>query len=281
MSKKVLLSIVVCSYKNPDLLRTCLQSVRRSARGILAEIIVVDSATEEDTEMMIREDFPDVRFFPNRENTGFGRLVNIGLKESRGEYMLFLNQDIVLLEDTIREMVEFHHQHPKIGVMGPRLLNFDGTPQESAFRFYTLMTIVYRRTFLRNFSFARKHLEHFVYKDKDMNKIQCVDWIMGSALLVSKKAVDVVGSMDNCFFMYMEDVDWCRRFWENGYGVVYYPHVSAYHYHGKGSARGGVFKSLLFNRLTWVHITSAFKYFRKYWGKPMPDASTKKESIYL
>jgi len=267
---KLSLSVVVCSYKNPELLRTCLCSVQKSIREISSEIIVADSATEEDTAMMLREDFPHVRFFPNRENTGFGKLVNSGLRESLGEYILFLNQDVVLLEDTVLSMMEFLRKHHEIGIIGPRLLNFDGTPQDSAFRFYTPMTIVYRRTLLRKFSFARKHLKRFVYKDKDMHKAQCVDWIMGSALLVSREAACAVGEMDSRFFMYMEDVDWCRRFWNKGYNVVYYPHVSAYHYHGKGSERGGVFRSL-FNRLTWVHIASACKYFKKYWGKPIPQ----------
>jgi GT2 family glycosyltransferase len=93
---------------------------------------------------------------------------------------------------------------------------------------------------------------------------------MGSALFVTRSAADMVGPMDSRFFMYMEDVDWCRRFWENGFRVVYVPSASVYHYHAKGSAKGGFFRSLLVNRLTWYHIESALYYFYKYRGKPLP-----------
>ena len=106
--------------------------------------------------------------------------------------------------------------------------------------------------------------------DEDLTVVKPVDWIMGSALLVSKEKAKIVGPFDEQFFMYMEDTDWCRRFWERGFKVVYYPDAMVYHYHAKGSARGGFFVSLLFNRLTWYHIESAFKYFWKYRKKPLP-----------
>jgi GT2 family glycosyltransferase len=93
---------------------------------------------------------------------------------------------------------------------------------------------------------------------------------MGSAMMISRKALNDVGLMDSRYFMYFEDVDWCRRFWENGFKVVYYTIVSMHHYHGKGSAKGGVVNSLLSSRLTWIHILSGIKYFKKFMGKPLP-----------
>lgn len=131
-----------------------------------------------------------------------------------------------------------------MGIAAPKLLNFNGTLQYSCFRFYQPLTIVYRRTFLKNFGFAKKHLNWFLMEDYDHKKPKEVDWVMGSAMVVSKKAVEKTGFMDPRFFMYMEDVDWCRRFWENGYKVVYYPFSQMHHYHGKASARGGFFRSL-------------------------------------
>lgn len=264
------LSVAVCSYRNPDILRLCLNSIRKNLGNVVSEILVADSATQEDTEMMMREDFPDVRFFPSARNIGFVGLVNTCLRNARGEYILLLNHDIVLLEDTIDSLLSFYRANPKAGLIGPRLLNFDGTPQVSSFRFYRPQTILYRRTFLKRFAFAKKHLDWFLMKDVDLSKPTKVDWIMGSAHLVSRKALEKVGPMDSRFFMYMEDVDWCRRFWENKYEVIYCPEALAYHYHGKGSARGGMFYSIFFNRLAWVHIQSAIKYFWKYRGKPHP-----------
>ena len=107
-------------------------------------------------------------------------------------------------------------------------------------------------------------------KDYDRKEFRDVDWLMGSVLMLSRKAFEKVGHLDSRFFMYLEDTDWCRRFWENDLRVVYYPDVEMLHYHGKGSGKGGVIHSLLMNKYTWIHISSAIKYFKKYWGKGNP-----------
>lgn len=262
----MLLTVAINSYKNPEMLKLCLQSVRTALTAVKGEteIVVVDGETGEDTAMMMREEFPEVRFFPEEKNIGFGGLVNRGLAESKGEYILLLNYDISLGKNTILELLSFLQSHTNVGVVGPELRNFDGSSQISAFRFYRPMTIIYRRTPLGRTVWGKRHNEWFTYQDTNLHKSQKVDWIMGSSLMVSRSAYKKVGGMDRRFFMYMEDVDWCRRFWEGGYEVIYYPKTYAYHYHGKGSARGGILSSILFNKLTRVHIISALKYFWKY-----------------
>lgn len=262
------LSIAINSYKNPELLKLCIDSIKKNVKGVTYEIIVADSATEEDTEMMMREDYPDVVFVSFKENVGFQNLVKEGINRSRGEYLLLLNSDILVRKGSVEKLLEYLKNNPEAGLMGPKLLNFNGTLQYSCFRFYKPITIVYRRTFLHKFSFAKKHLDWFLMKDYDYTKPKDVDWIMGSAMMTSRQAIEKVGFMDPRFFMYMEDVDWCRRFWENNLQVVYFPEVSMLHYHKKGS-RGGIF-SVFFNKLTWVHISSAIKYFWKYRNKPIP-----------
>jgi GT2 family glycosyltransferase len=232
--------------------------------------VVVDSATEEPTEMLMRETFPEVKFRSFSDNVGLARLLEQGIALSEGEYILYMNGDIVVTEGSVGKLLSYFKSRTDVGLVGPKLLNFNGTFQYSCFRFYKPITILYRRTFLRKFPFAKKHLEWFLMKGFDHMEPKEVDWIMGSVLLTSRKAVDEVGSMDTGFFMYMEDVDWCRRFWDAGWKVVYYPGSEMYHYHGKGSARGGFFRALLFNPLTWHHISSAIRYFRKYSGKPLP-----------
>lgn len=266
------LTIAINGYKSPELLRLCLRSIFEHLGGsaIDFEVIVTDSATEEDTEMIVREEFPTVRFFPFRENVGFKTLINTSLREARGEYIFLINSDIVLSKDTVPLMLRYIKTRPDIGLLAPKQLNFNGTLQQSCYRFYRPETILYRRTWLSRFSFAKKHLRWFMMSDTDLTKPTSVDWVIGSAMLVSRQSVEKVGDMDNRFFMYMEDVDWCRRFWENGQKVVYYPETFVYHYHAKGSARGGFFSSLLFNKLTWYHIKSALYYFSKYRGKKIP-----------
>lgn len=264
-------SIAINGYKNPDLLRLCIESIQKNVKGVSYEIIVADSATEEVTAMMMREDFSDITFFPNKENVGFQKLVRQGLDASTGRYILLLNSDIIVTPQSVETLLDFIKNHPDVGMIGPKLLGFNEEFQESCFRFYKPTTILYRRTFLGKFSFARKHLAWFLMKDYDHETVKEVDWLMGSVMLISREAFNKVGYLDPQFFMYMEDVDWCRRFWENGFKVIYYPQVYMYHYHGKGSAKGGFLRSLLFNRLTWTHIESALRYFMKYKGKSIPE----------
>lgn len=265
------LSIIITSYKNPELLRVCIDSIRRNYTGQDFEIVVADSDTQEKTELMMREDYPEISFFPFKKNVGFQALVKKAYKMIQGEYVLILNGDIIVKEGSIEKLLDYIKNHPKAGLIGPQLLNFNETLQYSCFRYYKPITIVYRRTFLGKLGFAKKHLDKFLMKDFDHKNIKEVDWLMGSALMTRKSSVDKVGLMDSRFKMYFEDVDWCRRFWENGLRVVYFPDSQAYHYHGKGSAGKSLVKTLVLNKLAWIHMISAAKYFIKYAGKPLPQ----------
>ena len=264
------LSIIITSYKNPELLKVCIDSIRKNITLSDYEIIVSDSATEENTELMMREDYPGIKFLASEKNIGFTGTVNGGLGIAQGKYILILNGDIVVKKDSIEKLLEYIKSHSEVGIIGPQLLNFNETYQPSTFRFYSPLTIIYRRTILGRFGFAKKHLNSFLMKDFDHQSIREVDWIMGSSLMTSREAVEKVGQMDDRFRLYFEDTDWCRRFWENGYKVVYLPEAKMYHYHGRGSAGKNMLQSLLSNRLTWIHIGSAIKYFMKYAGKPLP-----------
>jgi GT2 family glycosyltransferase len=264
------LSIIVTSYKNSELTKVCIDSIRRNCTLTSYEIIVADSETEEKMRMMMREDYPEIKFYPFEKNVGFQELVRKGVVASSGEYILILNADIIIKEGSVEKLLDFAKKDSSIGIAGPQLVNFNETLQYSCFKFYTPLTILYRRTFLGKMSFAKKHLDKFLMKDFDHKTAKEVDWIMGSALITSKKAIEKVGLMDPQFKMYMEDTDWCRRFWEKGFRVMYFPEPKMYHYHGRGSAGKSVMRSLMFNKLTWIHIFSAIKYFLKYRGKSLP-----------
>ncbi len=264
------LSIVITSYHNPELLRVCLDSIKKNVSLEELEIIVVESEAQEETELLMREDYPGIKFFPYRRNVGFQELVRKGIELGQGEFFLIINGDIIVKKNSVEKLLEFIEGHPRVGMVGPKLINFNETLQYSCFRFYSPLTIVYRRTFLGKFSFAKKKLDSFLMKDYDHLSPKEVDWLMGSALMVSRAALEKVGPMDSRFKMYMEDTDWCRRFWEQGYKVVYLPNSEMYHYHGRGSAGKNVLYSIFFNWLTRVHILSAIKYFLKYFGKPLP-----------
>lgn len=264
------LSIIVTSYKNPELLRLCLRSIKQNCSLEKFELIVSDSATEEATTLMMREDFPEVIFIPSEKNIGFGGTVKNGFAKSSGEYVLILNGDILIKKNSIETLLNYLKQNPSVGIVGPKLLGFDEKLQHSCFRFYTPLTIVFRRTILGKTSFGKKHLANFLMQDFDHQTTKEVDWLMGSAMLTKRSAIAKVGLMDERFRLYFEDTDWCRRFWENDYAIVYNPHSEMYHYHGRGSAGKNFLKTLFTNKLAWIHIASALKYFKKYSGKPLP-----------
>ena len=263
-------SIAVQSYKNPEMLSLCIKSVQEHCADFDFELIVADSATEEGTKMMMREDFPHVIFLPHDDNIGFGAMVNACIDQARGEYIFFINADTILEKNTVKKFIAFMDSHKKVGLCGPKQKNFNGKYENTRFRFYQPSTIIYRRTFLGRMKFAQKHLARFEMKDIKRDGPYPVEWVIGSAMFVRKSMMEKVGKMDSRFFMYMEDVDWCRRFWEKGFIVCYNPQITMYHFYGKGSAKGGILKGLLFNRLTWVHISSGVKYFKKYKDRPMP-----------
>lgn len=258
-----MLSIVILNYKNPPLLRLCLQSLTRVLlKSFPHEVIVVDSAASVETRMVVTEEFSEVKYLPFKDNTGYTRGMNEGFRAARGEYIFIANPDIVPLPDAFEAMVKYMDEHPEIGMLGPELLNFDGSRQQSCFRFYTPLTVACRRMFLGKLPFGKKILDQFMLRDKDLEKPTPVDWLMGSALMVSRKAMEKVGFMDENLFLYMSDVDWPRRFWENGYQVVFYPAARMYHYHLQ-SSRGSIFQ-IITNRFTRLHIADGIRYFKKY-----------------
>lgn len=269
------LSIIVASYKNPQLLRLCLDAILEnvSLKEEEYEIIVVDGATEENTKDLMREKFPKIKFKSNQDNVGFLKLVDQGLDLAKGKYYLIINGDIILQKDSVEKMLDFIKNNPDVGIVGPKLINFDKSVQQSCFRFYRPITTFYRRVgFLKNISFIKKELDRFLMRDKinSDEKYWEADWIMGSALLVNGQAMEKVGRMDGRFFMYMEDVDWCWRFWQKGYKIIYYPLAEVFHYHGKQSAGRNFLSDLFFNKYTHIHIASGIKFFLKHCGEKNP-----------
>ncbi len=269
MSNSYDITVAINSYRNAPMLRLCIESVCRATQRCTAQIVVADSATQEDTYDMMRQEYPDIEFLPDRKNIGFGAMVNKCLDVAKGEYIFLINSDTIVREETIDQLLEYFRAHPDIGVLAPAQLSFTATPLLTCFRFYTPLTILYRRTPLGRLPFAQRHLRRFEMRDYDHRNPRTVDWVMGSAMMVRRETVKRVGGMDPQFFMYMEDVDWCRRFWNAGYSVVYHPGITMYHYYGKGSA-GRTLWFTIINRLTWIHISSAIKYFWKYRTASLP-----------
>ena len=259
-----MLSIIITHHQTPVLLKICLKSIKENIGQLEHEIIVVDSQAEPINQDLIKEKFPSVRFISFSENLGYAKIVNKGIESSRGEYLLILNADVIILKESINRLLEFIKSHSQVGIVGPQLLTFSNFVQSSCFRFPNIGAILARRTFLGKLNWGKKKINQFLIKEEDFSSIKAVDWVQGSAMLVRKEAVEKVGLMDERFFMYLEDADWCRRFWQNGYRVVYLPSAQMAHYYYRSSKKWGGFLDVFLNRYTRLHLISAFKYFWKW-----------------
>ena len=157
-------------------------------------------------------------------------------------------------------------RHSSIGILGPQLLDFTNNIQPSCFSFPSLGAILARRTFFGRTKRGKKLLSKFT-GELDNRAPKEVDWLQGSAMMIRKKALKKVGLWDERFFAYFEDTDFCRRFWQKSYKVVYLPSAKMAHYYHRMSKKRGIFLDILFNKYTRIHIISAIKYFLKYHAK--------------
>ncbi len=252
------LSVIIVNWNVRDLLRRCLQSIFANLPACRLEIIVVDNASGDGSAEMARTEFPQVRLIANPDNRGFPAANNQGLAVARGRYVLLLNPDTEVLSDALETMVAFADTHPDVGVVGPQLLNPDGTVQSSRRRFPTLATALFESTWLQPYA-PRRLLERYYVLDRPDDQVQDVDWVTGAALMARREAVEQVGPLDEGFFMYCEELDWCRRFREAGWRVVYLPTARIVHHVGKSSEQVLPARHIHFQ-------TSKVRYFRKYHG---------------
>ncbi|NQV12797.1 MAG: glycosyltransferase family 2 protein [Parcubacteria group bacterium] len=259
------LSVIVVNYKTPSLLRQCIKSIQKNPPSCNYDIIVVDNNSEDETVEMMEDDFPEVVLIANEKNLGFPKAVNQALRKSDSKYILLLNPDITVLGESLDKMMAYLNVKESIAVLGPKLINPNGSIQYSCFKWFTSPRVaLYRRTPFGKLTRQKELVDDFLMADWDHKESREVAWILGSCMMVRRKAIDQVGLMDERFFMYMEDVDWCRRFWQKGWKVFYFPEVEVVHYYARASAsESNIFLSM-FNRQTRIHIKSAIKYFFKY-----------------
>lgn len=236
------LSVIIVSFNTRELLEKCLTSVYQSivAGGLSqdSEVIVVDNASRDASPQMIEKKFPQVRLIKNPKNLGFAAGNNQGIKSAKGDYYLLLNSDTVLRKDTLKLLLGEMKKNASLGVIGCKLLNKDNTIQPSAGFFPDLTRVFLWMTFLddllsRFLSIRPYHVENRNF----YHKIQEVDWVTGACFLISRKAVEKAGLLDEKIFMYGEEVEWCYRIKYAGFRVEYYPQASIYHYKGQSSVK--------------------------------------------
>jgi GT2 family glycosyltransferase/lipopolysaccharide/colanic/teichoic acid biosynthesis glycosyltransferase len=254
----VTVSIVIVTYNSARVIAACLESLAAEAASGLAEVIVVDNASSDDSVEIVRSGFPWVALIAGRDNLGYSKGVNLGIQQARGRFLLVLNPDTVVRRGSLRRLIDFVERTPDAGIVGPKLIFHDGTVQLSCRRFYTFTVLLMRRTPLgKLFPRSRAVREHLML-DFDHNTTREVDWVIGAAMFVRRDAVDNVGMMDERFFLYFEDVDWCYRMKQRGLKVYYLPEAVIEHGYKRESAQA------VFNRSFAAHLVSLFRYYEKW-----------------
>ena len=238
-------SICIVTCRARDLLKDCLQSICVNTRTPY-EIIVVDNASKDGTVEMLRRDFPFVRLIRNDHNAGFGRPSNQALRVSSGKYALLLNNDTIVLPQAIDLLVAFMETHPDAGICGPKVLNRDGSMQKQCRRSYATPWDLFcyfsglAALFPKSRLFAR-----YLVTYADANATMAVDSVSGSCMLVRRTLMDQIGLLDERFFAYQEDTDYCFRANHAGWRIYYHPDAQIVHFASHGGSRVDPFRSIV------------------------------------
>jgi N-acetylglucosaminyl-diphospho-decaprenol L-rhamnosyltransferase len=261
------LTVVIVSWNVRDLLRRCLHSILEAGAptsnskpptpNLQLQIIVVDNNSTDGSPEMVRTEFPHVCLVANAENRGFTAANNQGLSLSRGRYLLLLNPDAEAVGDALAVMVHYMDEHPTAGALGPQLRYPDGSRQSSRRRFPTFATALVESTIVQEWWRDNGILRRYYLTGSPDDAIQAVDWLVGACLLVRRQVYEQVGGLDEGFFMYSEELDWCRRIKDIGWEIIYLPTATVIHHEGKSSEQVVAARHIYFQG-------SKVRYFRKH-----------------
>ncbi|MGZ3493880.1 MAG: glycosyltransferase family 2 protein [Thermodesulfobacteriota bacterium] len=224
------LSIIIVNWNTRDLLIQCLESIFRTARGVDLEVFVVDNGSTDGSARVVKERFPVVKVIENQGNIGFAGANNQALKISGGKYSLLLNPDTQVKGKAIEELISFMEAHPRAGISGVQLLNSNGSKQNSIANFPCLTTELLNKSLLRRL-FPKK----FPGKETNYSEPIEVDSVIGACMMVRRRAAEQVGILDEDYFLFLEETDWCYRMKNAGWKIYHVPQAEVDHFQGKSA----------------------------------------------
>jgi GT2 family glycosyltransferase len=234
------ISVVIVTWNTKKIACECLESLRQCQDTVSLEVIVVDNASSDGTLEAIAEQYPEVRLIRNQANLGFAGANNIGIRLSSGKYVCLVNSDVITPSGCLDNMYRYMEREPAIGVLGPKMRLANGGVGDSCMRFPTVWNW-FGRALALDTIFKRWGLfGGFLMTDFRYDKIQVVDALTGWFWMVRRQALDQAGLLDERFFMYGEDIEWCKRFHEAGWEVVFYPEAEATHYCGASASNAPI-----------------------------------------
>ncbi|MBN1163423.1 MAG: glycosyltransferase [Candidatus Krumholzibacteriota bacterium] len=252
------LSIIIVTHNSLTPIEKCLGSLQSHPPSCSHEVIIVDNASGDGTPRLIARKFGEFTLECNRENRGYSKGVNQGIGSSSGKKVLIINPDIEVREGSIDRLIEFMDEHPRVGIAGAKLLYPDGRLQYSCRSFYTIKTLILRRTILGKLFPRARALRKHLLMDYDHEQARRVDWVLGACMMVRREAIEQVGPMDERFFLYFEDTDWCFRMNQHGWDVFYVPRAEMVHLYERSSAASMLKKPFL------LHLLSLLRYYEKW-----------------
>jgi GT2 family glycosyltransferase len=267
-------SVCIVSWNAREYLRRCLASLyhphhpdvlaawERAGRPVEEftrervswEVVVVDQESLDGSAGMAEREFPDAKVVRQRPNLGFAGGNNVAFRHARGRYLLLLNSDTVVRPGWMTELVEYGDAHPRAGLIGPRLLNPNGSLQYSCRRFPSLGAGVFRNTPFEWLAPKNRFVQDYLMEDWDHAEAREVDWLSGACVMARRDMVEEIGGLDERYFMYFEDVEWSRRAHDRGWEVHYVPEPVVIHEVGRSSDRRP-------KRMIVMHHQSAYRYF--------------------
>jgi len=252
------ISVIIVNWNTKNLLEQCLESLTSSLHSRSIEIIVVDNASSDGSVEMVEHCFPDVKLIRNHENLGFSKANNLGIQQSSGRYVSLVNSDVRVLPGCLDALADHLDHNSAVGNVGPRVLNSDLTLQSSCRHFPTLWNNICSATglaaaFKSSRFFSGEHMLFFPH-----DRVMAVDVLVGCFWMVRRDVFRDIGMLDESFFMYGEDVDWCRRCWNANWQIVFVPTAQAIHYRG-GSSGTQVVRLAVAQQDSIVHYWSKHK----------------------
>ena len=253
-----LVSLVVVTWNAKKYVDMCLGSLDH-IKDIPLEIIVVDNASTDGTTELIANNFKGFKLFRNEENLGFAKANNIGIRNSRGRYVCLVNSDVTVPAGCLSSLLNYMEANPGVGMVGPQMVDPDGTVRRSTMRYPSLRSAIGRALGIDRFPLVSRLLGSQMVSDFRHDRIADVEILNGWFWIVRREALDQVGLLDERFFIYGEDLDWCRRFRKAGWRLVFYPIAKAIHYGGASSSAAPV-------RFYVEQVRATFQYWRKHHG---------------
>ncbi len=253
------ISVIIINYNTRDLLLECIRSVTSQKRMFKMEVIVVDNGSTDGSQHSVRVMFPEVQVIQNNTNLGFSKANNIGILKSSGRYVCLVNSDVRVIDNCLQRLMTYMDNNLSIGLIGPKILNPDMTLQVSCKKFPShwnnfTSALGLNIIFTNSPFFSDEDMRYFKH-----DKIQLVDWLAGCVLFVRRTAINDVGLLDDRFFIYLEEVDWCKRFKQHGWNVLFYPGAVAIHHHGASTSKDPT-------RFALEHQKAFLKYWKKHNG---------------